>query len=136
MENILIEPTKRTPYVNLDFDNHILEFAGESYPEDISAFYGEIISNMEEYFEFVEDEEITIRFELVYFNSSSAKAMIRMFDMFDAAADKNQVMINWIHEADDDNIAELGEEFGEDLLKADFRLIAKTEEGENDSDDD
>ena len=135
MENIHIEATKRTPYINFEYDRHLLEFGGESYPEDVNAFYGEIIESLEEYFDKVKNESITVNFELVYFNSSSAKAMIRIFDMFDAAAEENEVVVNWIHEADDDNIAELGEEFGEDLEIAEFRLIAKETES-SDGDDD
>ena len=45
-----------------------------------------------------------------------------LFDILDSAAEDNQVVINWHFEEDDDNMEELGEEFGEDLENAKFEL--------------
>ncbi len=47
--------------------------------------------------------------------------MMRLFDMLDLAAEINSVNIQWIHDADDENLAELGE----DLTKANFELLVK-----------
>jgi hypothetical protein len=35
-----IEATSRTPAVSFDFAGHRLKIAGESYPEDVTEFYG------------------------------------------------------------------------------------------------
>jgi len=126
MDNLTIEATKRTPAINFDFERHELSIAGESYPEDVNKFYGEIISVLENYLSATHEQTVQVNFELLYFNSSSAKAMIRIFDMLDEAAEQNKVSIHWMHEADDDNMAELGDEFGEDLVKASFELVVKT----------
>ena len=46
-----------------------------------------------------------------------------LFGMLDEAASRgNTVDIIWAFEKDDDNLEELGEEFGEDLEHASFRL--------------
>lgn len=125
MDNLIIEATKRTPAIRFDFAQHELFITGESYPEDINQFYGEIITTLEAYLTETKNKNIQISFDLIYFNSSSAKAMMRIFEMLDVAAETNDVHIHWLHEAEDDNMAELGEEFGEDLNKALFQLVVK-----------
>jgi len=125
MNNLVIEATKRTPGINFDFDNHVLSFTGESYPEDASVFFGEIISALNTYTTSTTSTTINVNFDLIYFNSSSAKALMRIFDMLDASANNNDILIKWFYEEDDDNMAELGEEFGEDLVNAKFELVIK-----------
>jgi len=125
MDNLIIEATKRTPFIRFDFANHALSITGESYPEDINQFYGEIITQLETYLTETKNQKIKIDFDLIYFNSSSAKAMIRIFDMLDVAAEQNNIQVHWWHDVEDDNMAELGEEFGEDLTKAVFHLVVK-----------
>ena len=72
------------------------------------------------------DSTITLDFELIYFNSSTAKVLMELFDLMEETAESgNKAVVNWIHEEDDDHMEELGEEFGEDLEKATFHLKAK-----------
>ena len=50
-----------------------------------------------------------------------------MMDLFsaleDCATEGNDVMIEWHHADDDDNMRELGEEFSEELVNAKFKLL-------------
>ncbi|OSM04091.1 DUF1987 domain-containing protein [Magnetofaba australis] len=124
MENIVIEATERAPELRFDFAAQRFSMKGESYPEDVSAFFGAPIESLQSHLRAQEGAAITFDFELVYFNSSSAKVLMRIFDMLEeAASNGNTVVINWRHLADDDNMAELGEEFGEDLEEAEFNLV-------------
>ena len=125
MNNINIEATQRTPSIDFNFDQNSLRMAGESYPEDAGNFYGEILLSLENYLDSCEDQTITVDFELIYFNSSTAKSLMRIFDLLEEAGETNQVTVQWHHDSDDDNMAELGEEFGEDLDNASFKLIEK-----------
>jgi hypothetical protein len=62
-------------------------------------------------------------FELIYLNSSSAKAIMMLMDKLDAAAKKGaSIDVYWYYDKEDDTMQELGEEFGEDLEKAKFHL--------------
>jgi len=132
MDNLEIEKTKRTPAINFDFSKCVFSMTGESYPEDINQFYGEIITTFKSYLAESKDQTLVFNFDLIYFNSSSAKVMMQIFDMLEAAAKNNTVQINWLHEEEDDNMAELGEEFGEDLENAAFQLkVKETEKSEN-----
>jgi hypothetical protein len=126
MNNIQIEATERSPEIDFNFAENNFVMRGESYPEDVSEFYGEIIKQFNEYLTELESAEITFTFELIYFNSSTAKVLMGLFDQLDEIAEQgNKVIINWCFEADDDNMEELGEEFGEDLEHAEFNLVPR-----------
>lgn len=123
MDPINIAKTARTPQINFDFAGNKFTIAGESYPEDASTFYGPLLESIYKYFAVSSGTDINFRFELIYFNSSTAKIVMELFEALDeAAASGNQVTITWVYEAGDDNIKELGEEFSEELSDAKFML--------------
>lgn len=126
MESIRIEPTERTPEIVFDYEKKTFSIKKESYPEDVTEFYGDLIKAFNGWLEKQRESEIVFNFEMIYFNSSTAKVLIDLFDILDIAANHNTVTINWIFDAEDDNMEELGEEFGEDLTKATFKMVPKT----------
>jgi hypothetical protein len=127
MDPINIAKTARTPRVEFDFANHQFVIAGESYPEDVSAFYGPLLEQVTSFLDELSAAELSFRFELIYFNSSTAKIVMELFEVLEqAAASGNQVVITWVYEAGDDNIKELGEEFAEELSNAIFVLEETT----------
>lgn len=127
MENIKIEASDRSPEVDFDFEKNVFALRGESYPEDVTAFFGPVIGNLEEHLASLKGAEVRFDFELIYFNSSSAKVLMGLFDMLDETADDgNTVVINWIFDEEDDNMEELGEEFGEDLENVQFVMKKMT----------
>lgn len=118
-----IESTSRTPAVVFDFANNHLKIAGESYPEDVTEFYGPVFSALDAYLDKLGKGTCRFDFELIYLNSSSAKAVMMLMDKLDAAAKKGTgVDIYWFYDEEDDTMQELGEEFGEDLENAKFHL--------------
>jgi hypothetical protein len=123
MDPINIAKTARTPQIDFDFTSNQFVITGESYPEDVSAFYGPLLKAITDHLVGLSDAAIGFRFELVYFNSSTAKIVMEIFEVLEeAAANGNQVIITWVHEAGDDNIKRLGEEFAEELSEAKFKL--------------
>ena len=126
MNNIKIAATERSPEIDFNYAENNFAMRGESYPEDVSEFFAEIMEQFYEYIADLADTEITFTFELIYFNSSTAKVLMGLFDRLDELAEeRNNVIINWCYEEDDDNMEELGEEFGEDLEHAKFNLVPK-----------
>lgn len=118
-----IESTARTPLVVFDFANNHLKIAGESYPEDVTEFYGPVFAALDDYLGRLGEESCRVDFELIYLNSSSAKAVMMLMDKLDAAAKNGaSVDIHWFYDQEDDIMQELGEEFGEDLENATFHL--------------
>jgi SiaC family regulatory phosphoprotein len=123
MDPINIAKTSRTPQIDFDFASNRFVIAGESYPEDVSAFYGPLLQRVTEFLSGLGDAEVSFRFELIYFNSSTAKVVMELFEALEETAGSgNQVVITWVYEAGDDNIKELGEEFSEELNYAKFIL--------------
>lgn len=125
MDTISIAATERSPQVVFNFDAGTFLIKGESYPEDVTDFYGTTLKALEAYLEELDGSTVNFTFELIYFNSSSAKILMSLFDMLEECAEEgNTVNVEWIYEADDDNMEELGEEFGEDLEAANFKMKA------------
>lgn len=123
MNPIRIELTNRTPEINFDFTANTFAIRGESYPEDVPAFYGPLLTALKEHLRAMEAGSVEFNFELIYFNSTSAKVVMKLFDLLEATAEQGvTVTINWHFKADDLDMGELGEEFGEDLENATFKL--------------
>ena len=123
MENVRIEATKRAPEIDLNFDTNNFLLKGESYPEDVATFYGPIIIQLREHLSSLDGAKVSFDFELIYFNSSTAKILLGLFETLDEVAEAgNTVTITWTCDEDDDNMQEMGEEFGEDLQYAQFNL--------------
>jgi hypothetical protein len=106
-----LEATDRTPAISLTRDPLKLSISGESFPEDVSAFYGDIISAINQLATTAKGK-LEVEMAMVYINSSSIKAMYRIFEGLDAYRQAgNEVQVTWKAEADDDIMQELGEDF-------------------------
>jgi hypothetical protein len=124
MAVLQISATQRTPELFFDFENQAFHLRGESYPEDVKEFYGQPLLQLEEHLAALEGAELNFTFEFAYFNSSTAKILMNLFDLLDTTAERgNTVVITWAYEEDDDNMEELGEEFGEELQHATFKMV-------------
>jgi len=121
-DNLEIEGTARTPAVAFDFANNHLKISGESYPEDVTEFYRPVFNALDGYLATLGQGKCRFDFELIYLNSSSAKAVMMLMDKLEAAAGDAAVDIYWFYDKEDDTMQELGEEFGEDLQAAKFHL--------------
>ena len=62
-------------------------------------------------------------FHFVYFNSSTGKVLIHLFDILEDAAERGiAVTVNWLFDEDDDTRRTWGEEFAEDLEAVQFYM--------------
>lgn len=123
MASLQIPATDRSPAVSFDFADHHLKISGESYPEDVGAFYHPVFEALDGYLADLGDGSCRFDFELIYFNSSSAKAIMMLLEKLDAAAAAGaSISVHWYYDDEDETMQELGEEFGEDLEHAEFHL--------------
>ncbi len=127
MDNINIEAGERSPKITCDWNKGSMEVTGESYPENVTEFYGPVLSAMENHLNSNKNKEFLCAFELLYFNSSSAKVLMRIFDMFEEYANSNghNIRVIWRVDEEDDNMRELGEEFAEDIENIKFEIVNK-----------
>jgi len=121
MDNLHIAATSTSPEIDFQFDQNVLTFRGESYPENAAAFYAPVIERLRAYLADCSDAVITVEVTLTYFNSSSTKMLFSVFDALDQAASSgNRVLVRWYRDAEDETILEFGEELQVDFTAIDF----------------
>ena len=110
MANLMIEATKSSPYINFDGDKHHLIMKGESYPENIATFYEPVFAWLDTFLSHTKKLELVVDLEIIYFNSSSSKVLMDIFDKLDLAAKTdNGVIINWRYHEENEMALEYGE---------------------------
>jgi len=122
MDKIIIEPTLETPRVVLDRDSSIIEFSGNSLPEDVNTFYAPILEWIDNYVDNPNQQtEVSMNFD--YYNTSSSKMILRILERFrDIYRKGYPVVVNWLYMEDDEDMVEAGEDFA-DHLKIPFKFI-------------
>lgn len=126
MEPFIIEATKSSPKVVMDFAMGLIEIRGESYPENAAKFFEPIIAKLDELLNDHNTSSWRVIFELHYFNSSSSKFLLDFFERLeDASQGGRAIQVQWLYDPEDETIQECGEEFQEDAPGLDFSLIPK-----------
>ena len=111
MQDLQLSATERTPEIKFSTSEKTLLISGESYPEDVSSFYGELIQICES-LSSSDLDSLNVTVSLIYMNSSSVKAFYRIFEGLDKAKkDGKSITLTWECQDDDDIIEELGEDF-------------------------
>lgn len=127
MDPIKHEATERTPAVEFDFSAGRYRIAGESYPEDAASFYGPLTRGLRQAVEARASDTVDFTLEMIYFNSSTAKALMNLFQILeDAARAGVDVRINWCYHEDDETMEEFGGDFAEDFAHAQYRMCPTT----------
>jgi len=117
-----IQGTERTPEVQLVTDPLSLTIQGESFPEDVAIFYGPVINAVNALSENAKGA-LKVTMAMVYINSSSIKALYRIFEGVDAYRKAgNEVSVHWNVPEDDDIMEELGEDFKDRFPDLDFKV--------------
>ncbi|WP_348981153.1 DUF1987 domain-containing protein [Azospirillum sp. TSH100] len=123
MDSLIIPATGRTPGVSFDFAGGHLRMTGESYPDDVAGFFGPVFEALRAFLDRPDGGPIRFDMELLYFNSSSAKALMNIFQMLETVARGGRpVTLTWCVEENDDSMRELGDDFAEDLRHVVFRM--------------
>ncbi len=119
--DIIIEPSKNTPYIHLDKRNCRLEIRGLSYPEHPGYFYKPVIEEINGCLNYLQDEDVTIDIILEMMNSTSQKYILFMIKDF--VNSPNNITVNWYYEEDDEDMEEEGMVFKDSFKEIDFNLL-------------
>lgn len=119
MENIILQPTPKTPSVKLDAQTGMVEIKGRSIPENSLEFYKPLIEWVEKY-SADSQSETNVHIQLEYFNTSSSKCLLDFFKRLETI--NNKVVINWYYEQDDEDMLEAGEDY-EAIINVPFKMI-------------
>lgn len=109
MEHLYIEGTKMTPNVILDSDKKKYAITGNSRPENPLQFYKPIFDWLTNYLENT-DERMVFEVQLDYFNTSTSKVLLDLFELFEKFADTKDIHVVWFYQSDDEEMQEAGEE--------------------------
>ena len=122
MESISIESTNKTPSVSLDPGRGVIEIKGRSIPENSIEFYRPIVEWLDEYIK-NPNKKTTVNVQLEYFNTSSSKCILDIFKKLETLKKaRNEVIINWYYEEDDEDMLESGEDY-ESIIRVPFKMI-------------
>ena len=118
------ERTKLTPYVLIDEERGYMKLEGESYHEDVNAYFKEINDWLSDFLD-KNIASLTFDCELVYFSSSTVKVLLNMFLDMDHSKNSGNITVNWITSKKNEIITECGEVFKGDLKNINFNIFVK-----------
>ena len=111
-----IEATTTTPSVSFDPASGVLEFSGQSYPEDSLPFYQEIQDELAAHLE-KNSQPLTLDFKLNYFNTSSSKCLLTLLESVERfQAQRENIKVRWFYEEEDEDMHSSGIDFSLDIL--------------------
>lgn len=124
MDHIESAGNMKTPWVKFDPDKGTIELGGRSIPENTESVYRPLIEWIEEYIQNPAPKTL-VKVNFEYFNSSSAKYLIRFLEYFSTLKKSGKdVVVNWYY--DDDELQEYGEDF-QDVLEMKFNFFTSKE---------
>lgn len=124
MERIFVQERDFTPGIILDKKEGQFEISGKACPENMEEFYGPIFKWIDEY---IKNPNKTTVFtvNLNYYNTASSKALLKMLQKLEKLhIEGNIVQINWVYEAEDEELLIAGEDYAE-LIKIPFKFVEK-----------
>jgi len=114
MTDLKIAGSTSTPTIQCTAQPSRVHMKGDSYPENAFDLFQPVLQWMEA--QLASADTLTMDLELVYLNTSSVRIMMDLFDTLEEAhKGGRKVIVNWYYDARNERVAELAEEFKEDL---------------------
>ena len=127
MDTLIIKQQDNTIGVVLDKEKKIFSFEGRSLPENTVKFFEPVIKWIEAYKNNPADETY-INMNFIYFNTSSAKMILEVLELFDEIKKTGKdVKIIWHYMEGDYDIREAGEEY-ESMVSIPFEYVEHPED--------
>jgi len=124
MDSFHVAATDLTPEVRMIPSQGLLTMRGESYPEHVLSFYAPILEKIKAVLDTGKLALLRVEMHITYYNSASAKAFHRIFQMLNQAAEGGIVIdLHWQFDEEDDMARDLGKD-----IKEDFPAIHVVEE--------
>ena len=116
MNDFHLPSTPLTPEVLLSPIRGLLSMRGESYPENVLTFYAPILERIRTVLEEGKLPLLRVEMHITYYNSASAKAFHRIFQLLNKAAEKGcAIKLFWHYDEEDDMARDLGKDLREDF---------------------
>lgn len=123
MESLKIKGDKNSPEVTFEPYSGFLLIKGKSNLENPTKFFEPLLNWVENYSK-EPAIKTTFRVEFEYFNSSSAKHIMRIFQYLEhiSKLPKKQVVVQWCHDDNDHSMQESGEDF-QSMINLNFEFV-------------
>ena len=117
------EKTETTPEIILDNTKNIYSISGRSLPHDAKSFYEPVIIWLDELSKHPDkDKTIYFKIKLEYYNTSSAKMLLDIFEKLEYINKSGRkVIIEWNYADDDEDMLEAGERYSK-LVNIKFEM--------------
>jgi SiaC family regulatory phosphoprotein len=111
MEPLTILHTKVSPRIIMDPEKGEFSFVGRSIPADPSTLFTPVDKWVQQFASEFTGKSVTLDVKLDHLNTGSVRSMLTILTRFIMMKEKGvEVIINWHHEDDDDDIRDKGEE--------------------------
>jgi len=134
MEILNIDPTHISPTIRFIPEKNDFSITGMSAPEDVRALYYPVIEWIDKFNDelqsgnykiFNETNPLTLKIDLNYFNSASAKFLLDiLLELKKIRESGTPVIVEWYYEEDDIDMKEAGEDISE-LVEMELKYIIK-----------
>lgn len=120
-QDLLIEPTMRTPYVKYEEETDKVIIRGNSIEVDMHRFYNPVMSKIRRHLTVHNYLEVSFYFNNL--NTSSVKVLFDLFKFFRLKMMGDaKIKIKWYGDRANEDILETGKDFAE-LFELDLRVI-------------
>jgi hypothetical protein len=134
MLKLYISPTKNSPEIYFSPEENIFFIRGNSAPEDVREMYYPVIEWIDIFINdilngtgavYTKDNPLILKVDLDYFNSSSAKFLLDIFnDLKRLSSVKIPFIIEWHYDEQDIDMLDAGQDMAL-LVETDFKYILK-----------
>lgn len=122
MENLNLVASPKTPLVNFNCTDGVLELRGRSIPENSIEFYQPLNDWIDSYAS-NPCKNTLIEVKLEYFNTSSSKCILDLFKKLEKLnGQSTEVSVNWYYEVEDEDMEEAGEDY-QAIVRLPFKMI-------------
>ena len=118
MEDLLIEPTRKTPLVDFSLNGKLV-LAGSAQAENAKEFFDPLVDWITD----LRIEAVDFDVVLEYINTASAKRLLEILRKLDSNMHIKTLNINWFYDKDDEDHLETGQILSDTLRKARFKYV-------------
>jgi len=135
MDNLIINPTISTPFVNFDLKTGIFKLSGVSRPEDVMDYYRPVMDWLEKLTINVmankdgssDLKKIVLIYKLDYFNTASSKFINKITrELSNLREAGTELSVQWHYEEGDEQMREDGEYLSE-AAGMEFEFLEESE---------
>jgi hypothetical protein len=128
MDSLFIAATRATPEISFDSKTEHYLIKGRSIPADATEFYGPLEKWVDQFVLIQKSDSVTVDIKLDHLNTGSVRSLLTILAKIIRLRDVQvNVMINWHHDVEDEDMIDKGEEMSL-ILEHPFRFVPFREE--------